>query len=298
MVAAGIGGFEGNAQSLRVLTRLEAKAFAADRSVGLNLTRAALDAASKYPWPRPEGGGKFGVYADDLPVFDWVRAEAPSRRRCFEAQVMDWADDVAYSVHDVEDAVHGGHVDLVRLRDRNERAGVVELARSWYARGTEPDALAAALDRLSGTAEWVEGYDGSLRALAALKDLTSGLIGRFCLAAERATREAFGAGRLTRYGADLVVPESVRSEVAVMKAVAARYVMLREGADAVYERQREMLVDLVAALVARDGRDLQPWLRPSYDAAADDAGRLRAVVDQVASLTDVSVVHWHDRLVT
>ena len=74
------GGFEGNAQTLRLLTRLEAKTVDADgRSVGLNLTRATLDACCKYPWTRDRRhAGKFGVYDDDLPVFDWLRAGSPS----------------------------------------------------------------------------------------------------------------------------------------------------------------------------------------------------------------------------
>src|SRR2546421_3582010 len=68
--ARACGGFEGNAQSLRVLTRLEAKV----EGAGLNLTRATLDAATKYPWPKREGAAKFGVYPDDEPVFAWLRA--------------------------------------------------------------------------------------------------------------------------------------------------------------------------------------------------------------------------------
>ncbi len=129
------GGFEGNAQTLRVLTRLEAKTAGPDGApAGLNLTRASLDATCKYPWPREPGNRKFGVYADDGAVFAWLRAGAPgSRRRCLEAQVMDWADDVAYSVHDVEDGVCGGYVSLRRLRaDADERASVVAAAAGAY----------------------------------------------------------------------------------------------------------------------------------------------------------------------
>lgn len=71
------GGFEGNAQTLRILSRLEPKRVdAGGDSVGLNLTRATLDASCKYPWTLDEaerGSRKFGVYADDLSVFRWMR---------------------------------------------------------------------------------------------------------------------------------------------------------------------------------------------------------------------------------
>src|SRR5690606_23315009 len=90
-VAGPCGGFEGNAQTLRVLTRLEAKILDPEgESAGLNLTRASLDAACKYPWQARPGTRKFGVYADDLPVFDWCREGAPAEEQCLEAQVMDW----------------------------------------------------------------------------------------------------------------------------------------------------------------------------------------------------------------
>ena len=92
-VAADIGGFEGNAQTLRILTRLEAKRTHPDgRSAGLNLTRASLDASTKYPWPRGGSGSataKFGVYDDDLDVYAWLRGGRPDGQRCLEADVMD-----------------------------------------------------------------------------------------------------------------------------------------------------------------------------------------------------------------
>ena len=294
--AGGCGGFEGNAQSFRVLTRLEAKSYAGDRSLGLNLTRASLDAATKYPWPRTDGLRKFGVYDDDREVFDWARAGTPGERRCLEAQVMDWADDVAYSVHDVEDGLHAGLVNLAVLADPVERKGVADLAVVRYARDAEPAEVAAALAALVGQPWWPGGYDGSQRGLASLKNLTSQLIGRFCQAAERATREAYGGDRLTRYAADLVVPRAARLEVAGLKAVAAVYVMGRVGAEAIYASQQELLLELVSALRLGSPAALDPWLRPYFTAAADDAGRLRVVIDQVASLTDPTARAWHARL--
>ncbi|UQA95514.1 deoxyguanosinetriphosphate triphosphohydrolase [Streptomyces halobius] len=305
-VAAPCGGFEGNAQSLRLLARLEPKRFipAPDGgavSVGLNLTRAALDAATKYPWPRgahptdPESS-KFGVYEDDLPVFAWFRHGAPVAARSFEAQVMDWSDDVAYSVHDVEDGLHAGHLDPNLLLADGERAEIFAVAGERYAPGADPEALAEALDRLLEQEWWPHGYDGTALAQARLKDATSQLIGRFCLAAETATRAAYGTGRLTRYRAELMVPAETRLECAVLKAVADRYVMQRPDQAALRADQRVVIAELAEALLARAPDGLDPQFRSLFDAAADDTARMRAVIDQIAALTDISARSLHARL--
>src|SRR5262249_43576201 len=131
--AAGCGGCEGSAESLPLLTRLEAKVAGA----GLNLTRATLDATIKYPWAAPQRQAaaeppKFGFYADDAAAYRWIKQEAPDGQLCLEAQVMDWADDVAYSVHDLEDGLHAGHITVGALHGAAERAAVVELARTRY----------------------------------------------------------------------------------------------------------------------------------------------------------------------
>lgn len=302
-VASGIGGFEGNAQSLRLLMRLEHKAFAADgRSVGLNLTRASLDAAVKYPWLRGQGPAgssprKFNAYDSDAGAFGWVRSGAARGARCFEAQVMDWADDVAYSVHDVEDAVQQEHLDLAALESAGERAQVAVLAQRWYAPKAEVEQLVAALDRLRAEPWWPAGFSGGSRDLAALKGMTSALIGRFCIAAERRTREAY-PGRLTRYAGNLVVPLEFRDEVAVLKALANRYVMQREGVEGIYLAQRQTIIELCGGLSARMAAGeavLDEQYAEEYSAASDDAGRLRAIVDQVAGLTDLSIKGWHER---
>ena len=295
-VAGSAGGFEGNAQSLRLLTRLEAKAFAPDgRSVGLNLTRAVLDASCKYPWGPETDPRKFGVYDDDRDVFTWFRAGAPAGVRRLEAQVMDWADDVAYSVHDLEDAVHAGHLRLAELREPSERAGIAHLTVTRHPAATADEVLAA-LDRLLGLDEWPNGYDGSHRALAALKNLTSGLIGRFARAAQDATREAYGGGPLTGYDAELVVPAGVRVEVEVLKAVADRYVMSSDVASRRYAVQTELVQELVARLLASAPDGLDVLLRDAWAEAGDDGGRLRVVLDQVAALTDASAAALRRRL--
>ncbi|MFJ6940872.1 deoxyguanosinetriphosphate triphosphohydrolase [Streptomyces sp. NPDC101132] len=304
------GGFEGNAQSLRLLARLEPKRFVADprtgepASVGLNLTRAALDAATKYPWPR--GGHpsdpasvKFGVYEDDLPVFHWLRQGAPADRKCFEAQVMDWSDDVAYSVHDFEDGLHAGHLDPNLLFAEPERRAIWAVAVGRYVPAdTDPEELREALDRLMEEDWWPHGYDGSAVAQARLKDATSQLIGRFCLAAEGATREAYGSGRLTRYAAELVVPRATRNECAVLKAVADLYVMQRDEQERLRADQRIVLAELAEALSVRAPEGLDPQFRALFDAAPDDRARKRVVVDQIASLTDASARSLHARLTT
>ncbi|KUJ66374.1 deoxyguanosinetriphosphate triphosphohydrolase [Streptomyces albus subsp. albus] len=306
-VAADCGGFEGNAQSLRLLARLEPKRFAIDpltgesMSVGVNLTRAALDAATKYPWPRgahptDPASRKFGVYQDDLPVFEWFRVGAPGNRTCFEAQIMDWSDDVAYSVHDVEDGLHAGHLDPACLLAEPERHEVFAVAATRYAPGADPQELAEALDRLLDQEWWPHGYDGTAVSQARLKDATSQLIGRFCLAAEGATRARWGNGPLTRYRADLVVPRATRLECAVLKAVADRYVMQREDQELLRAEQRVVIAELGAALAARAPEGLDPQFRTLFAQAADDTARLRVIVDQIAALTDASARSLHARL--
>jgi dGTPase len=306
-LAAQIGGFEGNAQTLRILTRLEPKVVDAvtGRGHGLNLTRASLDAATKYPWRRGEaptaGSPKFGVYDDDLAAFDWLRAGAPGQppgRRCIEAQVMDLADDVAYSVHDVEDAVVSGRLDPGRLADPDEAARVVAQVRSWYLPDLAEDEVLAALHRLRALSAWVPDFDGEYRSLAALKDMTSQLIGRFIRSVEAPTRMAGGADRsLTRYSADVVVPAGTVAEIAVLKGLAAVYVMTVEDRQPIYARQREVLAELVEVLADRAPEALDAPCAAAWRQAQDDAGRLRAVIDQVASLTDARAVAWHRELI-
>lgn len=103
-------GFEGNAQSFRVLSKLEIHT--GDPGMGLDLTRTSLAASAKYPWLRGNNGNKpekWGAYDDDAEAFEFATNSATPT---IEAQIMDWADDIAYAVHDIEDYFRAGLIPL------------------------------------------------------------------------------------------------------------------------------------------------------------------------------------------
>ncbi len=294
-VSEGCGGFEGNAQSFRLLVRLEAKTVdESGRTVGLNLTRASLDAATKYPWPRAVNLRKFGVYDDDQEVFDWVRIGAPVGRQSMEAQIMDWSDDVAYSVHDLEDALVTGHVKLEHLSDDlDELFGVAH--DTYMGDMTEPEAQEA-LASLQALSCWPKNYDGSHRHLARLKDLASQLVGRFALTAESATRDRYGDGALTRYNANLVVPRAQRIEVAILKSIATFYVINAVASQERYADQQVVIKELVEMVMAQAPSSLDSFFLDDWSRASGDSQKLRVVIDQVASLTDPGAYALHAKL--
>lgn len=314
VLASNIGGFEGNAQTLRLLTRLEPKIEHEDgRSAGVNLTRASLDAAVKYPWdyatavktaqtrgdaiPR---GLKFGVYPDDMPVFQWLKqgVEHPEKKP-IEAQVMDLADDIAYSVHDVEDAIAIGAFDPAILNQSRILNAIIEDTHEWYGRQWNDDGLIAAFRRLTTAQLLPKSFDGSRRALANLKNITSALIGRFAESVEHATRDAYGAGPLTRYRADIVTPESIAYEITLLKGIAAHFMMTPRERDDEHLKEQRIVTDLVEEFMSSSPNmptALEPVFRADWQTASNDDERLRVAIDQVASLTDGSATALHAML--
>lgn len=301
-----IGGFEGNAQTLRLLTRIEPKVFAANGSpLGLNLTRASLDAACKYPWRKEsaifdDGGGaqsdKFGVYEDDLEVFDWLRVNAPLRAKSIEAQVMDFSDDVAYSVHDYEDAIVEGWIRLPEIADQSNRSELIEHMLDWSGSSQSKESLEAALNRLQLLPEWVEVFDNSDLAHGKLKNLTSALIGSFVSRTTDRTLSS-NSGSLTRYQASMEVPAEVESEIAALKGIVSAFLMSHESRQSFYEDQRALLTELCDALLSANGAELDSYSSLAWSAAKTDDQKRRVIVDQVACLTDPAAQKLHSRLV-
>lgn len=307
-IAKDIGGFEGNAQTLRLLTRLEPKVLRDDgRPAGVNLTRASLDAAVKYPWtfaeaadhPKGERTAKFCVYPDDIEVFRWLKRDAPRYAKPMECQVMDLSDDIAYSVHDVEDAIATDAFNPMALEDGHVVDGVIEDTRAWYGQRWDADELLAALQRLRREQPFPSHFDGSRRSLAQLKNLTSALIGRFAGSVETATRRKYGSGPLTRYGASVVIPEDTAYEIVALKGLAVYFVMAPREQAPMHQRELEVVTDLVDVLMADSPHAsdaLEPVFLDDWNEATNDDERLRVVVDQVASLTDNSALALHSIL--
>ena len=282
-----IGGFEGNAQTFRLLTRLESKTIRDGRSLGLNLTRATLDAATKYPWAFDGKNPKFGFYEEDKEIFDWVRLNAKSQTKVFEAQVMDIADDIAYSVHDIEDAIYGQHFSPLALDSEPEFKEVVKLAATEYASEINEDNLNKALNSLIKQSWWVKSFTATQVDMAALKNMTSHLIGKFTEEIEQATKAGNKAENFTRYNANLIVPLETKAQIAVLKAVVNLFVMQRKGAAENYAKEQDLILNIVDGL-QNNPQKLDPQFKHQFNNAGSSKEAKRAVIDQVASLTDSS----------
>ncbi|CAB4766724.1 MAG: deoxyguanosinetriphosphate triphosphohydrolase [Actinobacteria bacterium] len=294
-IASDFGGFEGNAQSFRLLVRLEAKTVDSEgKSIGLNLTRASLDGATKYPWPRSQNPRKFGVYEDDVDVFNWMRKGAPEGAQCIEAQIMDWSDDCAYSVHDLEDAIFAKQVEVKTFE--KDFAQIYSVMINDYASDATEQEAVDAHKRLSALSAWPHYYDGTHRSLARLKDSTSQLIGRFVLAAETQTRKVHGDGPLSRYSANLEIPREQIVEVDFLKAIAGYYLINAAHSQERYAKQQIIVGELVEMLVASAPRELDSFFLKSWNEASDETARMRVIIDQVAALTDPGAYALHARL--
>lgn len=305
--AAEFGGFEGNAQTLRLLTRIEPKVITeAGRSYGVNLTRASLDATCKYPWRREnaisEQGAdrstKFGAYEDDLEVFEWLRVGAPANQKSVEAQVMDFADDVAYSVHDFEDAIVSKFIDVRVLADQSNDGDLLEKISTWNGGAISIADLTEALARLRANHYWLTSFDHSPSGLATLKNLTSSLIGSLVSRTVDAIADTSPLASITRFGSSLTAPAAVAAEISVLKGIVSAFLMSAESRRPFYEWQRNLLTELADALLASNGQNLDSYSAQAWSAARNDAQQHRVIVDQIACLTDQSALTLHHRLVT
>jgi len=177
-----VGGYEGNAQTFRLVT---SRLTGHSDLPGLNLTRATLDAALKYPWARGEiSRAKWCFYPTELDEAARVREGVSEERRyqrSVEAQVMDWADDVAYAVHDIEDFTLAGAIPLALL------------TQSSGARERVAEQLIARRERRGKLAEDRETHEAKARPTTSTSAHTAGGIGVFPFEQPRYTAQDLAA---------------------------------------------------------------------------------------------------------
>lgn len=299
-----VDSFEGNAQNLRVLTYLAAHKTAKLR--GLHLTRACLDASTKYPWQRgpadgdPERHTKWGVYAADRAAFDWVRDGRTGDVRPVEEEVMDWADDITYVCHDTEDFYRTGLIPLAALfpppggagaeseRELGRFLDYVEAKRSRLGR---PFDRGAAAELLAEFGRWwivpapfggrhADGVEVNTRTAKLIDYLTGGI------------SLDVGGKDAIRYGARLVVPEEHRQLCELLKELLWCYVIERPALATQRHGKERIVSDLL--VWTYESVDLLP---PDRAEELDDHGdALRAAADHVSSLTEAQAIALHRRL--
>jgi dGTPase len=287
-------GWEGNAQSFRIVTRL---ASAKEGVQGLNLTRASLNAILKYPRRYRMGESKWGTYDSDAEVFDWARESLGlgDDQRTLEAEIMDWADDITYAVHDVDDFYRAGMIPLFALVNASpaELAPLLDGVRNkWGKEGRDLDeaklmAASSILRMLPAFAQ----YSGKTSQRAQLRDATSTLIGRYVKAT------TFSNGNLR-------IREEARLEVDVLQQLTREYVVNNPSLATQQHGQKRIIRQLFSiyssALRRGDVLVFPPRLQEEvadmlgYD--RDGPAAVRLVADVIAGMTEEEAIGMHRRL--
>lgn len=309
-------GFEGNAQSFRIVTRLAVR----NVKPGLDLTRETLESVLKYPWKRwakdPHPAGKrekkWGYYEDDKEAFEFARQCWPEEtkselpQKSLGAEVMDWADDLTYAVHDVDDFFRAGLVPLDRLRDPDD----AEIKRFKIRLEELKDEDAKAfpsydIDELVETIRETMSNDGpgepythTTSARADLREFGSKLITEFL--------EAFVISEDPKAGeVRLKIDPAAERKVAALKMLVRVYVIHRPGMAVVQHGQRRVVGKLFDCYFKASSSDrdvgnphlFPPGVRERLDGHSQDAAsRARNVLDLISGLTETSAIQLHRRL--
>jgi len=294
-------GFEQNAQSVRIVTRLEAK-FPAVPNAGLNLTRATLDGILKYKMKfefakfkdAPPEERKF-YYSDDQGIVNWISKD--TSEQSFECQIMDWSDDAAYAVHDLEDALHFGLITFSMLNNGAVKDAVLKRARKKLkGKISETYDLEAEWTRLTANVREALIGDSFAVKRARRKQLTSALIAHFVLNVSRKERPADRRpNKSIRYRFELEVPDHLRAcQQLLTSLVWERVIESRPGRTLKF-KSNKILDDLWKALVAADKKghvshartELLPqdWAE-TLSPQANLNVQMRAVCDFLAGMTD------------
>lgn len=308
--SAELDGYEGNAQSFRILTKIAVRG--ERMAEGLQLkSRRTLNGVIKYPWhrdPSKAGGKKWNAYETEADAFAAARQDIPDEAKSLEAELMDWADDITYAVHDLEDFVRAGRVPIARLLDHpRELASFVDAASQQLRKKDEAfdraTAGAAFYDILNLAFGNASHYRGTARDQHLLNKGCRQLINRYASHIELSAEPPF-----------VRVPQGIRYEVEMLKQLTWYYVIHHPGLATLQEGHTRLVEDLFDTLVAwlttAEARSelfrLPMRLRDLYQLTSEEVGRdryksdgarrARAVADYIASLTEDQAVDLHQRL--
>jgi dGTPase len=303
-------GFEGNAQSLRIVCRLAVSdAVTTDEDdtafsvPGLNLTRATLAGVIKYPWAHGENSSKpnkWGYYDDEKEWFDWARAGCQPLQRTLVAEVMDWADDITYAVHDLLDFYRGGliPVELVRrmpgLPDSVERQSFLDrmFARhsAWVSERTAyEDALDGILDVFPF--DQSHRYASDLAEEQALYQFATQLITRYANAITPTADASLGM---------VSIQNDARREVDVLKEFIWQYVILNPEMAQLQAGQRRavrlVFREALGAATRGEAHFFPAAFRGRLNNGSSKTDTVRVAADYVAGLTERELLSVYGRL--
>jgi dGTPase len=294
-------GWEGNAQSFRIVTRLAAHR---KQYKGLNLTRATLNAALKYPYyrrkPRESEKTKFGAYDSDEAAFAFARSGMAGEQRTIEAEIMDFADGAAYSVHDLDDSYRAGLIPLDRLENKEVFKRFIDAWKLEESKKPPPKGLTANqidaglpdIDKTLGLGFGnVEAWP-TFRQRAELRTSTAWLIARLVTNVSLQERDAEGYG--------LSVPINDRVLMRFLQRLVWVFVITNPALATQQFGQRQIVKFLLNVYCEALDEKLYTIIPPRFnnelEEATTDKARVRLAADIVASFTDSQARLMYGRL--
>lgn len=293
-----VGGFEGNAQSFRILTKL---AFHSPEHPGLDLTRATLAAVTKYPWAQGENlkkPEKWGYYHSEKSDFEFARkGNEKSQKQTTEAFLMDWADDITYSVHDLEDFYRAGRLPLHLLAmESDDRERKHFFGKVFERCSTNRDhvmlanrvELQSAFEQVIRLFPSMQEYRGTTHQRTSLRNFTSSLIGRYINGV---------------YVKDdkISVDPNLKNEVTMLKELIWIYVIQDPALASQQIGQKHMVRHLFeiytnATVSRRDWRIFPTYYQDQLEKADHNCEKIRTCIDLIAGMTETQVHRVYNRL--
>lgn len=300
-------GFEGNAQSFRILVHSSAHQIE-KKYRGLNLTRATLNATLKYPHIREDRRRKkaheyekYGAYDSDEEQLEWVRKYSPKGHgRSMEAAIMDHADNIAYSVHDLEDFTRAGLIPIANLRYSD--LTWQDFIDTWKA-DPKADAIRTAIDANADSFRvmlqyMVEQYSGTFDDRARTRKHTSGVINEYVYSMHpKNPSDEFGG---------IAVDPEARIRMKFLQRLVWHYVIFNPRLGSVQEGQRRIVKELFRVYL-RAVKTCQLDLIPPFyreevkklgacRVTKNSARHTRVAVDIIAGFTDQEAITMYRSL--